>query len=145
MRFKIFFAATLIILLSLGVGARVNVGIKVVLSGNILPTLVIGYEHQSGHGLQITAGVLPGGKDKFLLRGELGYIYRYKNVMVGIGRGITRYGANNLPVFDDHIKMAYIHPLKNNTSLDLGATLSLGMTGQGLAFWGGVNKSYETK
>ncbi len=142
MRLKIFLMATLIILLSLGVGARVNVGIKVVLSGNILPTLTIGYEHESGHGLQITAGVLPGGKDKFLLRGELGYTYRYKNVMVGIGRGITRYGANNMPAFDDHIKMAYIHPLKNNTSFDLGTTLSLGMTGQGLAFWGGVNKNY---
>ncbi len=142
MRIKLFLVASIILMLSLGVGARLIIGIRAVISGNILPTLIVGYEHESGHGLQISAGVLPGGKDKFLLRGELGYTYKYKNVMVGIGRGITRYGANNIPVFDDHIKMAYLHPLKNNTSLDLGTTLSLGMTGQGLAFWGGFNKNY---
>lgn len=142
MRSKLIFIVLIISILSTLAMARINIGLRIVISGTLIPTISLGYEHESGHGLEITTGVLPGGEYKFLLRGEIGYVYRYQNIIVGIGRGITRYGAEGFPVFDDHIKFGYQNNFAESVSYDIGTTLSLGVTGQGLAFWGGVNKHY---
>lgn len=139
---KIKMSLLIVLLVSYGALASFSIGFKIVIGGSVLPTLALKYEHESGHGLELTAGVLVGGADKFLVRGEVGYSYKYKNIFVGVGRGITRYGAKKLPVFDDHMKMGYVHLINKNTSIDAGATLSLGTVGQGLAFWGGLNKYY---
>ncbi|MDD2430447.1 MAG: hypothetical protein PHD88_08200 [Firmicutes bacterium] len=130
-----------ILLFSVSSLATFNIGFRLVISGSVLPSLVMRYEHSSGHGLELTTGVIPNTNFGFILRGEIGYIYRYKNLLVGIGRGITRHGVKGLPIFDDHIKIGYTKPL-SGASLDLGGTLSLGTTGQGLALWGGINKQY---
>lgn len=140
---RIIQVAVLVLSLSICTLANINLGFKLVLGGSVLPTISLGYEHDSGHGIEITTGILPGGKYKFLLRGELGYTYRYKNLKVGIGRGITRYGAESIPVFDDHFKMSYLIPRKNQSFIDIGSTVSLGVSSQGIAFWGGINKQYN--
>ena len=132
----------ILLILSVNCLASFSVGFRVVLSGGVLPTLVLRYEHQSGHGVELSAGAMFNPRTKFIVRGELGYTYRYNNILVGVGRGITRHGAHGIPIFDDHIKISYNGPVKA-VVVDVGGTLSLGTTGQGLALWGGINKQWN--
>ena len=48
----------ILLILSVNCLASFSVGFRVVLSGGVLPTLVLRYEHQSGHGVELSAGAM---------------------------------------------------------------------------------------